>query len=81
EHGGEHDRERVVTLEAFDDGDSLTTCVSDPGRWSEGLAGEERGRGLRLIRGLSDEALAESTPSGTRVTARHRSGHRATAAR
>jgi anti-anti-sigma factor len=47
----------------------LHCCVADHGRWSEpSLAGHARGRGLALIRMVTEELQLDRRPDGTTVT-------------
>jgi anti-sigma regulatory factor (Ser/Thr protein kinase) len=57
-------------LTEFDDG-RVSILVRDFGEWREGLAGPHRGRGLGMMRALTDMSLA-SEPGGTTVTLRSR---------
>jgi serine phosphatase RsbU (regulator of sigma subunit)/DNA-binding response OmpR family regulator/anti-sigma regulatory factor (Ser/Thr protein kinase) len=64
-------RDATFTATARRDDDTLVLEVSDTGGWREprGLHG---GRGLRLMRLLSDELVVDRGSDGTTVTIRHR---------
>jgi GAF domain-containing protein/anti-sigma regulatory factor (Ser/Thr protein kinase) len=68
---GPVDREFAVAAER-DGGDAVFT-VSDRGRW-RGARGNNRGRGLALMRELMDDVRVDSGDEGTVVTLRRRLG-------
>lgn len=76
EHGSNLDDRRTVGIEAFAGPHGISVTVSDSGRWSKDSAATSRstrrGRGLRLIHGLSDDVQTVRTALGTRVTMTHR---------
>ncbi len=71
EHGSDRDPDRVVTVEAFAEPDTITVTVADTGGWAKdspaGQAGH-RGRGLTLIHGLADRVETARSSQGTRIT-------------
>jgi GAF domain-containing protein/anti-sigma regulatory factor (Ser/Thr protein kinase) len=72
EHGGGQDPRRFVSVEAFADDLRVEISVTDSGRWSKDSSvsrrTDERGRGLTLIHGLSEQVDTVRGPLGTRVT-------------
>lgn len=71
EHGGGCDPERIVGIEAFAVGDTVTVTISDSGRWVKDSADSRaagRGRGLTLIHGLAGNVQTVRGAFGTRVT-------------
>jgi signal transduction histidine kinase/CheY-like chemotaxis protein len=75
EHGSDLDSRRTVSVEAFADGDEISVTVTDSGRWLKDSAASrahQRGRGLKLIHGLSEHARTARTILGTQVTMTYR---------
>lgn len=70
EHGYGDGAEGDVVVEASRRADEIRISVRDRGTWTEGATSTERGRGLLLIRGLSDDLVVEREPTGTTVTFR-----------
>ncbi len=72
EHASARDPRRFVAIEAFADARRVEVSVTDAGRWSKDSTvsrrTDERGRGLSLIHGLSDQVDTVRGPLGTRVT-------------
>jgi serine phosphatase RsbU (regulator of sigma subunit)/DNA-binding response OmpR family regulator/anti-sigma regulatory factor (Ser/Thr protein kinase) len=64
-------RDATFTATARRDDDTLVLEVSDTGGWRE-PRGRHGGRGLRLMRLLSDELVVDRGSDGTTVTIRHR---------
>ncbi len=58
----------ILRVIARRDGDAVVVEVRDHGRWrSDRPDGEQRGRGILLMRGLADSVDIRSAPSGTTV--------------
>jgi anti-sigma regulatory factor (Ser/Thr protein kinase) len=78
EHGSDLDPDRTVGLEAFASQHEITVTVSDTGHWTKDSAAASRpanrGRGLKLIGGFSDDVQIVRTARGTRVTMTYRIG-------
>ena len=70
EHGYGDGAEGDVVVEASRRADEIRISVRDRGTWTEGATSTERGRGLLLVRGLSDDLVVEREPTGTTVTFR-----------
>ena len=51
---------------------SLAITVTDHGAWREPSAETDRGRGLAMVRGFSDDLDISTGPDGTRARMRHR---------
>ena len=63
-----HDAPGTMTLDVSHDDDTLRVCVSDRGVWTAPLnARPARGRGIRLMRGLSDEVTIDKQLDGSTV--------------
>jgi anti-sigma regulatory factor (Ser/Thr protein kinase) len=62
------DREGTIALRVETDGASVRAVVEDQGSWQEPSAGDERGRGITLMRHLMTSAEIEPEANGTRVT-------------
>ncbi|MBE1461756.1 SpoIIE family protein phosphatase [Kibdelosporangium phytohabitans] len=75
EHGSGSDAHKNIFVEAFADEHTISTTVSDTGRWSSDSSAShreaQRGRGLTLINGLSDRVATVRTSRGTHVTMHH----------
>jgi len=56
-----------LTVEASNDGSVLVMTITDSGRWRQ-PRGEGRGRGLQMMRTLTDDVRVEQSDHGTRVT-------------
>ncbi len=66
-YGGEG-ADGILRVVARRDGDAVVVEVRDHGRWrSDRPDGEQRGRGILLMRGLADSVDIRSAPSGTTV--------------
>ena len=75
EHGSDLDPRRTVSVEAFATGDEISVTVTDSGRWLKDSAASrahQRGRGLKLIYGLTEDAQTARTILGTQVTMTYR---------
>jgi anti-sigma regulatory factor (Ser/Thr protein kinase) len=76
EHGSSLDPDRTISIEAFAGEHAISATVTDSGRWSKDSAASSRtsgrGRGLKLIHGLSDDVQTVRTASGTRLTMTYR---------
>jgi anti-sigma regulatory factor (Ser/Thr protein kinase) len=58
----------ILRVVARREGDAVVVEVRDQGRWrSDRPDGEQRGRGILLMRGLADSVDIRSAPSGTTV--------------
>jgi serine/threonine-protein kinase RsbW len=68
EHGYHEQDGGVVELYADHTDDRVTVTVVDHGHWQTPTGRPERGRGLVLIRGLSDHTTVTSSDNGTTVT-------------
>ncbi len=75
DHGSDPDRAHTVSVESFLRAGELTTTVSDCGRWTGDSSASRReavrGRGLKLIHGLSRRVETVRGPHGTRMTMHH----------
>ena len=60
--------EGAISVSIREEADTLRIVVEDHGSWREERPSDERGRGIMLMRNLTDSAEIESTPHGTRVT-------------
>ena len=63
----------TIDVEAVQDGATLTITIADQGRWRESTPATQsrsRGRGIPLMRALSDELTIDSSPLGTTVCLR-----------
>lgn len=75
EHGSDLDPRRTVTVEAFAAGAEISVTVTDSGRWQNDPAPgrpHQRGRGLKLIHGLTRHSQTAHTIIGTQVTMTYR---------
>jgi anti-sigma regulatory factor (Ser/Thr protein kinase) len=76
EHGSNDNPGRIIGIEAFAGQGVISATVTDPGHWSKDTTasgcGASRGRGLKLIHGLSDHVETVRTATGTRVTMTYR---------
>ena len=70
EHGYAGATEDDVVVEASLRGEEIRVSVRDRGTWTEGATSRERGRGLLLIRGLSDDLVVDRDSTGTTVAFR-----------
>ncbi len=59
------------TLQATAHDDQLTFVITDVGRW-RAPRGQDRGRGLTIIRAAMDDVEVESSDTGTQITMRRR---------
>lgn len=64
----------TIQVHVDEDGETLRTTVSDRGRWHEGDGdgGDERGRGIAIMRALMETAAIERTGAGTEVVLERR---------
>ncbi len=71
EHGSDLDPRQIVSVEAFAAKDEISVTVADSGRWLKDSAAsraDKRGRGLKLIHGLTKHSQTARTILGTQVT-------------
>jgi anti-sigma regulatory factor (Ser/Thr protein kinase) len=69
EHPGRPGR-LAFEIEAWRDGEELLLSVRDFGAWTDATSGENRGRGLRMIRSLMDAVEITSGGDGTKILMR-----------
>jgi anti-sigma regulatory factor (Ser/Thr protein kinase) len=75
-HGGPG----TIDVEAVYDGATLTITIADQGRWRESTSATQsrsRGRGIPLMRALSDDLTIDSSALGTTVCLRFEHFHAA----
>jgi anti-sigma regulatory factor (Ser/Thr protein kinase)/putative methionine-R-sulfoxide reductase with GAF domain len=65
----------VFVLEARAKGDEITIVISDQGRW-RAPRGQDRGRGLTIMKSAMDDVEVSSDQAGTTVTMRRKLGAR-----
>ncbi|WP_431232546.1 ATP-binding protein [Mycolicibacterium psychrotolerans] len=68
----------TIDLEAVRDGDTLTVTIADQGQWRESTPATQsrtRGRGIPLMRALSDDLTIDSSALGTTVCLRFEQVH------
>jgi anti-sigma regulatory factor (Ser/Thr protein kinase) len=70
EHGYGNGADGDVVVEAAHVDGEVRVSVRDRGSWAEGATSTDRGRGLLLIRSVSDDLVVEREPTGTTVTFR-----------
>jgi anti-sigma regulatory factor (Ser/Thr protein kinase) len=70
------DREGTLRVRIVADGRLLRIVVEDQGRWRDARPGDERGRGILLMRNLMHSAKIETGPAGTQVRLERRRGGR-----
>jgi anti-sigma regulatory factor (Ser/Thr protein kinase) len=71
EHGSDLDPRRTVSVEAFAAGNEIAVTVTDSGSWQKDPGASrthQRGRGLKLIHGLTEHSHTARTVLGTEVT-------------
>jgi serine/threonine-protein kinase RsbW len=61
-----------VVVRAHRDEDELLVAVQDDGHWRTPSRTDQRGRGLTVMRSLTDEVVIAPAPSGTTVMLRRR---------
>jgi serine phosphatase RsbU (regulator of sigma subunit)/anti-sigma regulatory factor (Ser/Thr protein kinase) len=61
----------IVTITATHEGDLVEVWVRDSGEW-RGASKGDRGNGLRLMRGLMDDVMVDTSGPGTGVSLRRR---------
>jgi anti-sigma regulatory factor (Ser/Thr protein kinase) len=69
EHPGRPGR-LAFEIEAWREGGELVLSVRDFGAWTDATSGEDRGRGLSMIRSLMDAVEITSGGDGTRILMR-----------
>ncbi len=67
EHAYSFQPDQLVEVDASLVETTLTLTVADHGKWKEGSGGENRGRGLAIMRALADEVAVERGGGGTVV--------------
>jgi serine phosphatase RsbU (regulator of sigma subunit)/anti-sigma regulatory factor (Ser/Thr protein kinase) len=70
EHGYGDGAEGDIVVEAAHVDGEVRVSVRDRGSWTEGATSTDRGRGLLLIRSVSDDLVVEREPTGTTVSFR-----------
>jgi serine phosphatase RsbU (regulator of sigma subunit)/anti-sigma regulatory factor (Ser/Thr protein kinase) len=70
EHGYGNGTDGDVVVEAAHVDGEVRVSVRDRGSWTEGATSTDRGRGLLLIRSVSDDLVVEREPTGTTVSFR-----------
>jgi anti-sigma regulatory factor (Ser/Thr protein kinase) len=75
DHGSDPDLGHTISVESFLHDDGLSTTVSDAGRWTGDSSASRReavrGRGLKMIHGLSRRVETVRGAHGTRMTMHH----------
>lgn len=61
-----------VWIRVDEDGETLRATVRDRGRWRDGSSGEDRGRGIAIMRTLMDTAVVETSPEGSEAVLERR---------